>query len=118
TLADDSIEEYSQNAIQVTASNVTIRNLHVHSWDHGVTIDNAGGGVIESGTFTGQLKSGIGIHLCSGVVIQNTVIDSPLQNGVWVGNSHSIQIHDSWIHDTSTGISVQNVTNSDISGNT
>ncbi len=118
TLADDSIEEYWQNAVQVIAHNVTVRNVRANSWDHGIAVDNSGDCRIESGNLTGQMKSGIGIHLCSGVVIQNTVIDSPLQNGVWVGESSSIQIHDSWIHDAGTGISFQNVTNSDISGNT
>ncbi|OPZ44137.1 MAG: RHS Repeat protein [Euryarchaeota archaeon ADurb.BinA087] len=118
TLADDSIEEYWQNAVQVIAHNVTVRNVRANTWDHGITVDNSADCRIESGNLTGQMKSGIGIHLCSGVVIQNTVIDSPLQNGVWVGESSSIQIHDSWIHDAGTGISFQNVTNSDISGNT
>jgi len=118
TLADDSIEEYWQNAIEVIAHNVTVRNVRANSWDHGVAVDDSADCRIESGNLTGQMKSGIGIHLCSGVVIQNAVIDSPLQNGVWVGESSSIQIHDSWIHGAATGISFQNVTNSDISGNT
>ena len=42
TLADDSIEEYWQNAVQVIAHNVTVRNVRANTWDHGITVDKIG----------------------------------------------------------------------------
>ncbi|NJE09990.1 nitrous oxide reductase family maturation protein NosD [Thermococcus sp. MAR1] len=97
-----------------TLTNVTVRNLTVKEWFHGIRYENVIGGLIEDSMITKNFGFGIFLSQSRNITITGNAVDSNYCPGIFLHNSSDNTISDNSVSFNTEGISLSASSNSNL----